>query len=75
MDANALAIVLGTGLLSFLLGSWLRRLWLRRRNERAKALLQTLQAAARQRAAQAPPALNKSKRRRQQRERAGRAKG
>ncbi len=74
MDSNALAIVLGTGLVSFLLGSFLRRLWLKRRQKRARELLQTLQAAVRERAANEPPALNKAKRRRQQRERAGRGK-
>ena len=38
MDSNALAIVLGTGLLSFLLGSFFRRMWLRRRQRRHKRI-------------------------------------
>lgn len=70
MDSTALAIVLGTGLLSFVLGSLLRRWWLRRRNQRAQALLRTMQEIARERQLDAPPALNKAKRRRQERERA-----
>ena len=68
MDSNALAIVLGTGLLSFLLGSWLRRWWLRRRRARTEAMLHALQDLARQRQDARPPSLNKAKRRRQQRE-------
>lgn len=75
MDSNALAIVLGTGLLSFLLGSVLRRWWLARRRRRAQALLRTVQALARERQASEPPALNKAKRKRQQRERARQASG
>ena len=69
MDSNALAILLGTGLLSFLLGSWLRRWWLRRRRALTEAMLRSLQELARQRADTQPPSLNKGKRRRQQRER------
>ncbi len=71
MDSNALAILLGTGLLSFLMGSWLRRWWLRRRRARTEAMLRTMQELVRQRQDAQPPALNKAKRRRQQRERQG----
>lgn len=69
MDSTALAIVLGTGLLSFLLGSFLRRWWLRRRHQRAEQLLKTLQQLARERQRDEPVPLNKAKRRRQARER------
>lgn len=70
MDSNALAIVLVTGLLSFVMGSLLRRWWLRRRHQRAQLLLQRMQELARERALDEPPALNKAKRRRQARDRA-----
>ena len=69
MDSNALAIVLGMGLLSFVLGRFLRRWWLGRRRQRAEQLLRQVQALARERQASEPPALNKAKRRRQMRER------
>ncbi len=69
MDSNAIAIILGTGLLSFLAGSLLRRLWLKRRHKRARELLHKMQELARERAATEPPARNKAKRRRQERER------
>ncbi len=67
MDNTAWAILLGTGLASFLIGQFLRRLWQRRRHQKAQALLYEMQALARQRQQNEPPALNKSKRRRQQR--------
>lgn len=66
MDSNALFILLGTGLLSFLVGSLLRRAWQRRRHQKAQELLLQMQALARARQLDAPPALNKAKRRRQQ---------
>lgn len=69
MDTKALMILLGTGLVSFLVGSLLRRAWRKRRNLKAQQLLRDMQALARQRQLAAPPALNKAKRRRQQRER------
>ena len=67
MDNTAWAILLGTGLASFLLGQFLRRLWLRKRKQKAQALLHQMQALARERQLSEPPALNKAKRRRQQR--------
>jgi hypothetical protein len=70
MDNNTLMILLVSGLLSFLVGSFLRRLWLKRRNAKAQQLLREMQTLARQRQLQEPPALNKAKRKRQQRERA-----
>jgi len=47
----------------------LRRAWRKRRNQKAQQLLRDMQALAKERQLQAPPALNKAKRRRQQRER------
>jgi len=75
MDSNALVILLGTGLVSFLLGTGLRRLWLRRRSRKAQALLRTMQEIARQRQQNEPESLNKAKRKRQQRERSKQASG
>lgn len=69
MDSNALFIVLGTGLVSFLVGQWLRRKWLRRRREREQLLLAQQQALAREQAREAPLAQNKAKRKRQVRDR------
>lgn len=69
MDSNALAILLGTGLVSFLLGNFLRRWWLRRRHLRAQQLLVKMQELARDLQRDEPPARNKAKRRRQARER------
>ncbi len=68
MDNTGWAILLGTGLASFLIGQFFRRLWLRRRNQKAQALLHEMQVLARQRQQNEPPALNKAKRRRQQRD-------
>ncbi len=68
MDNTGWAILLGTGLVSFLIGQFFRRLWLRRRNQKAQALLHEMQVLARQRQQNEPPALNKAKRRRQQRD-------
>lgn len=67
-NSQALLILLGSGALSFLVGSLLRRAWLKRRNQKAQQLLRDMQALARQRRLDEPPALNKAKRRRQQRE-------
>jgi hypothetical protein len=69
MDSNALIILAVTGTLSFVVGNLLRRAWLKRRNQKAQQLLRDMQALAKERQLQAPPALNKAKRRRQQRER------
>jgi hypothetical protein len=69
MDPNALIILAVTGTLSFVVGNLLRRAWLKRRNQKAQQLLRDMQALAKERQLQAPPALNKAKRRRQQRER------
>jgi hypothetical protein len=69
MDSNALIILAVTGTLSFVVGNLLRRAWLKRRNKKAQQLLRDMQALAKERQLQAPPALNKAKRRRQQRER------
>lgn len=67
MDNTSWGILLGTGLVSFLIGHFLRRLWLRKRKQKAQALLHQMQALARERQLNEPPALNKAKRRRQQR--------
>ena len=69
MDSNTLMILAVTGTLSFVVGNLLRRAWLKRRNQKAQQLLRDMQALAKERQLQAPPALNKAKRRRQQRER------
>lgn len=69
MDSNALMILVVTGTLSFVVGNLLRRAWRKRRNQKAQQLLRDMQALAKERQLQAPPALNKAKRRRQQRER------
>ena len=69
MDSNALTIVLGTGLVSLLLGNFIRRQWLRRRREREQLLLAQRQALAREQAREAPLAHNKAKRKRQVRDR------
>ena len=69
MDSNALIILALTGTLSFVVGNLLRRAWLKRRNQKAQQLLRDMQALAKERQLQAPPSLNKAKRRRQQRER------
>ena len=69
MDTSAVMILLGTGAVSFLVGSLLRRAWLKRRHRQAQQLLRDMQTLARQRQQDQPPALNKAKRRRQQRER------
>lgn len=69
MDSNTLMILAVTGTLSFVVGNLLRRAWLKRRNQKAQQLLRDMQALAKERQLQAPPALNNAKRRRQQRER------
>ena len=69
MDSNTLMILAVTGTLSFVVGNLLRRAWLKRRNQKAQQLLRDMQALAKERQLQAPLALNKAKRRRQQRER------
>ena len=69
MDSNALTIVLGTGLVSLLLGNWIRRRWLRQRRERDQHRLTQLQALARELERQEPLARNKAKRKRQIRDR------
>ena len=69
MDSNTLMILAVTGTLSFVVGNLLRRAWRKRRNQKAQQLLRDMQALAKERQLQAPPALNKAKRRRQQRER------
>ena len=69
MDSNALIILAVTGTLSFVVGNLLRRAWLKRRKHKAQQLLRDMQALAKERQLQAPLALNKAKRRRQQRER------
>jgi biopolymer transport protein ExbB/TolQ len=69
MDSNALIILAVTGTLSFVVGNLLRRAWRKRRNQKAQQLLRDMQTLAKERQLQAPPALNKAKRRRQQRER------
>lgn len=69
MDSNALTIILGTGLVSLLLGNFVRRQWLRRRREREQGLRAHREALARQQERQAPLAHNKAKRKRQVRDR------
>ncbi len=75
MDTTAWMLLLGSGLVSFLVGTLLRRAWQRRRHQKAQELLLQMQELARQRQAGAAPALNKSKRRRQQRDQARDAAG
>ena len=69
MTSDAWIILVISGLLSFLVGAWLRRLMNRRRFERNQQAIAQMRAAAAERERQAPASHNKAKRRRQQRAR------
>lgn len=69
MSSDAWIILLVSGLFSFLIGAWLRRLMNRRRFERSQQAMAQMRAAIAERDRDAPTSHNKAKRRRQQRAR------
>ena len=69
MSSDAWIILLVSGLFSFLIGAWLRRLMNRRRFERSQQAMAQMRAAIAERDRNAPASHNKAKRRRQQRAR------
>jgi uncharacterized membrane protein (DUF106 family) len=69
MTSDAWIILVISGLLSFFVGVWLRRVMNRRRFQRSQEALAQMRSAAAERERQAPASHNKAKRRRQQRSR------
>jgi hypothetical protein len=69
MTSEAWIILVISGLLSFFVGAWLRRVMNRRRFQRSQEALAQMRSAAAERERQAPASHNKAKRRRQQRSR------
>ena len=69
MTSDAWIILVISGLLSFFVGAWLRRVMNRRRFQRSQEALAQMRSAAAERERQAPASHNKAKRRRQQRSR------
>jgi ABC-type transport system involved in cytochrome bd biosynthesis fused ATPase/permease subunit len=69
MTSDAWIILVISGLLSFFVGAWLRRVMNRRRFQRSQDALAQMRSAVAERERQAPASHNKAKRRRQQRSR------
>ena len=69
MTSDAWIILVISGLLSFFVGAWLRRVMNRRRFQRSQEALSQMRSAVAERERQAPASHNKAKRRRQQRSR------
>jgi hypothetical protein len=65
MNSQAWIILAVSGLISFFLGNWLRRVFNRRRFEQQQKAVAQLRALAAERESQEPPSHNKAKRRRQ----------
>ncbi|MEI7785326.1 MAG: hypothetical protein WCK08_13145 [Betaproteobacteria bacterium] len=67
MTSDSWIILIISGLLSFVVGAWLRRTMNRRRFERSQEAVAQMRVAVAERERQAPASHNKAKRRRQQR--------